>query len=158
MIPFCINLALALVWLLLGEPATSDRFFVGFALGFLIVRQGERVFPGSGYTRRTLAGLRFFLWFAKALVLANHAMAIAILSRSRRRMRPVVVDYPVDELSRGEILILSHCITLTPGTLTVEVALDDSLLRIHVFDGDNVDDVLNDIRTGLEKPILAFTR
>jgi multicomponent Na+:H+ antiporter subunit E len=73
-------------------------------------------------------------------------------------MCPVIVDYPVEGLRRGEILLLSHCITLTPGTLTVDVARDLHRLRLHVFDGRNVEAVIEEIRTGLEKPILAFTR
>jgi len=158
MTAFAINLALAVVWFLLGEPPTAERFFVGFILGFLVVLVGERALPESGYTRRMFAFLRFLIWFAKALVLANHTMAVAILTRRRRDMCPVVVDYPVAGLRRGEILLLSHCITLTPGTLTVDVARNLDRLRLHVFDGRNVEAVLEEIRTGLEKPILAFTR
>ena len=36
MLAFAINLALAVVWFLLGEPPTAERFFVGFILGFLV--------------------------------------------------------------------------------------------------------------------------
>jgi multicomponent Na+:H+ antiporter subunit E len=158
MIGFGLNLALAVVWFLLGDPPTAQRFVTGFLLGFLIVLAGERALPDAGYTRRTFAAVRFVLWFAVALVRANHAMAVAILTRRRRAMRPVVVDYPVEDLGRGEILLLSHCITLTPGTLTVDVAPDFSRLRLHVFDGQDVEEVIAGIRTGLEKPILAFTR
>ena len=158
MIAFGLNLALAVVWFLLGVPPTAERFLSGFLLGFLVVLLGERALPDSGYGRRVFACVRFVLWFGKALVLANHVMAVAILTRPRRRMNPVLADYSVEGLTRGEILLLSHCITLTPGTLTVEVAPDFSRLRLHIFDGRNAAAVLEDIRTGLEKPILAFTR
>jgi hypothetical protein len=40
----------------------------------------------------------------------------------------------------------------------VDVAPDLTKLKLHVFDGRNVEAVVEDIRTGLEKPILAFTR
>ena len=95
------------------------------------------------------------------ILVAPEEFCDLLRSQLRKRETPdgaVLAEYSVEGLTRGEILLLSHCITLTPGTLTVEVATDFSLLRLHIFDGENAEEVLADIRTGLEKPILAFTR
>lgn len=101
---------------------------------------------------------RFLLYFFRALFLAAIDMARVVLSRQRKQIVPGFIEYSVDHLSKLEILVLSHCITLTPGSATVEVAPDFSSLTIHVLDTRIVDAVVKSIREDLEDPILRWTR
>lgn len=154
---FAINAALAVIWLFLGDNPTPDRFVVGFLTGFLLVAVFEKVLPTQGYARRVLAFLRFLVLFARELAASNLTMARAILA-PREPARPALVDYPVAHLTRAEILLLSHCITLTPGTTTVEVAPDFRTLVLHAYDGADPAGVVEGIRRSLEAPIVAFLR
>lgn len=100
----------------------------------------------------------FLLYFIRAVVRANVELAIVVLSKRRKEIVPGFIDYPVDHLSPLEILVLSHFISLTPGSTTVEVADDLSSLVVHVFDTRGLDDLLESIRVDLEAPILRWTR
>lgn len=100
----------------------------------------------------------FLLYFIRALVLANIDLAKVVLSKRRKEIVPGFIDYPVDHLSKLEILVLTHCITLTPGSATIDIADDFSSVIVHVLDTRSLDALMKSIRDDLEAPILRWTR
>ena len=112
---FVLNLALALIWFFLGDEPDGARLFVGFMLGFGLVRAFRGVLGGESYTRRALALLVFLAVFGKELLVSNLQLARVVLFRSNASLKPEIFLYPVAGLTKLEILLLSHCITLTPG-------------------------------------------
>ncbi len=107
---------------------------------------------------RVVGFILFVFYFLRALVLANLQLAKTVLFEKRENLAPGFLDYPVEGLSRLEILVLSHCITLTPGTTTVEISPDFTRLTLHALDARDPDAVTRDIRNQLEAPILRWTR
>jgi multicomponent Na+:H+ antiporter subunit E len=73
-------------------------------------------------------------------------------------LRPAVVAYPLGLKSDAEITLLANLITLTPGTLSVDVSDDRRTLYIHCVDVDDVDAVVTDIRDGFEATIRRVFR
>lgn len=100
----------------------------------------------------------FVLAFLRALVLANLQLAKTILFVKREDLSPGFVTYPVEHLSKLEILVLSHCITLTPGTTTVEISDDFKTLTLHALDARDPEGTVKSIQDELERPILRWTR
>lgn len=104
----------------------------------------------------------YFLWylviFARELWLANWSLAQAVLRYRPERIHPGFIEYKTAGLSRFEVLLLSHSITLTPGTTTVQVADDLSSITLHAFDAARPREVCEAIRLGLEVPLLRWTR
>jgi multisubunit Na+/H+ antiporter MnhE subunit len=96
--------------------------------------------------------------FIRELVLANIAVAKAVLFHKNSDLAPGFLSYPLTGLSRFEILVLTHSITLTPGTASVEISDDFSELTVHAFDARDPDAVRASIKAGLETPLLAWTR
>lgn len=107
---------------------------------------------------RVLGFVLFVLYFLRALVLANVQLAKTILFEKRKDLSPGFMTYPVGQLSKFEILVLSHCITLTPGTTTVEISPDFTGLTVHALDARDPEATLRDIRSELEAPLLGWTR
>jgi multisubunit Na+/H+ antiporter MnhE subunit len=106
-----------------------------------------------------IVGFVLFLYhFFRELVLANFDLASLVLSKKREHIEPGFIEYPVAHLSKLEILILSHCITLTPGSATIEVTPDYSRLVLHILDLRKADAMVRSIREGLEIPLLRWTR
>jgi multicomponent Na+:H+ antiporter subunit E len=68
-------------------------------------------------------------------------------------LKPAVIAYPLGLTSDAEITLLANLITLTPGTLSVDVSDDRRTLFIHCVDVDDVDAVVADIRDGFEATI-----
>lgn len=108
--------------------------------------------------QRVLGFFLFVLFFLRALVLANLRLAKTILFEKRENLAPGFLSYPVERLSKLEIFVLSHCITLTPGTTTVEIASDFTRLTLHALDAREPEATLSGIKEELEVPILRWTR
>lgn len=152
-----LNLVIAVMWLLLGE-ASPASFAIGLLLGFALIAAFRRVLGSEDYVRRCLAFVRFVIVFVGEFVRANATVAWAVLFRSRNSMHPDFVSYDVAGLSRAEILLLSYCISLTPGTTTVDISEDFSTLVFHALDADDADAIRAEIDRTLKRGILSFTR
>ncbi|MGK3996559.1 Na+/H+ antiporter subunit E [Sorangium sp. So ce1024] len=107
---------------------------------------------------RVLGFVLFIFCFLRALVVANLQLARCILFQKRKDLAPGFLTYPVEQLSKLEIFVLSHCITLTPGTTTVEVSRDFTRLTLHALDARDAEATVRGIRDELEAPILRWTR
>jgi len=108
--------------------------------------------------RRTARAFLFLLIFIRELILSNLAIARAVLTRPRATLNPNFITYDVSGLKPWEILLLSHCITLTPGTTTVDISSDMTTLVLHVFDATDPDAVRLNLDRRLKNPMLDFTR
>lgn len=107
---------------------------------------------------RVLGFLLFIVHFTRELVMSNIAIAKSVLFQKNTDLAPGFVIYPIKGLSRFEILVLTHSITLTPGTASVMISDDFTELTVHAFDVRDPDAVCASIKSGLEKPLLAWTR
>lgn len=106
---------------------------------------------------RAFALVLFCLHFLRALIVSNIQMAAVVLFRPVRSLSPGFIRYPIGGLSEMEIILLSHCITLTPGTTSVEVSDDRQTLLVHALDARDADQARASIKQ-LEAPLLAWTR
>jgi multicomponent Na+:H+ antiporter subunit E len=153
-----LNLALALIWLFLSADPGIPAFLIGFVVGFLLLAIFRPILDSGSYVRRTLGLCRFVLVFVQQVLISNYAIAKAVFFRPLEMIRPNFITYDITGLTQWEILILSHLITLTPGTTSVDIEDDFKTLIIHVFDVEDPDVVRRQIDRGLKKPMLAFTR
>jgi len=100
----------------------------------------------------------FLLVFLYCFLLANYRLFIAIFTLPKSKITPGFVRYDIADLTSVEMLILSHCITLTPGTTSVEISKDHPTFLIHAFDVSNPHKVIHEIDYPLKKALLRFTR
>jgi multisubunit Na+/H+ antiporter MnhE subunit len=158
MMPFLLNLVIALIWLLLSEQLSAVAFAIGYLIGFAFVA-AFRAVPGSErYVRNTIAFLRFALVFVREFVVANVKVAGTVLARRREVLHPNFITYDVTGLTRLEILLVSYCISLTPGTTTVQITDDFQTLIVHALDASAPDVIRANIDRTLKRGILSFTR
>ncbi len=114
--------------------------------------------PASTWLRRAIGLVRFAVRFLKALIASNLQMARVVLFRPVGELTPDFIHYPISGLSPTEIVLLSHCITLTPGTTSVEISPDRRTLIVHALDAADHASVRRAIKQELEEPLLAWTR
>jgi len=97
--------------------------------------------------------------FSRDLVVSSLQVAKTVLS-PRDAARPRFVTVPLARArSDLEITMVANYITLTPGTLTVDVSPDRSTLLVHaLLAGETGDDVRADIREGIEPRVVRVTR
>jgi multicomponent Na+:H+ antiporter subunit E len=92
-------------------------------------------------------------YFVIQLVLANIQVAL-LLFKPNRLLKPAIVAVPLGEISDFALYCLSSMITLTPGTLSLEVSQDRKKLFVHVIHTDSPAETVRDIRNGFLARVL----
>jgi multicomponent Na+:H+ antiporter subunit E len=153
-----INLIIAVIWLFLSTDRTLADWIIGFIIGFLVLWIFHPVMGSRQYVRRWFALLRFLRIFLGEFLLANLNVAKAVLFQTRESLYPNFITYDVSSLTQLEILLLSYCITLTPGTTSVDLSGDSKTLIFHALDAHGPEGVRERIKRRLETPLLCVTR
>ncbi|MRS04639.1 Na+/H+ antiporter subunit E, partial [bacterium] len=96
--------------------------------------------------------VEFILYFLKELVIANLRLMITILS-PRMKLRPGVVEISLDLREDIPIVLLVNLISLTPGTLGLDVASDRSAYFVHTLWLDDPEQFEANIKNGFERRI-----
>ncbi len=154
---FLLNTLLALAWIALTGTPTPTNFAIGFALGFALLWLTQRLMMPSGYFRKVPQVIGFALFFLWELTKANVRMALVVLS-PRPAVRPAVVAIPLDVRSNGEITLLANLITLTPGTLYLDVSHDRCVMYVHTMHVDDLESFRRAIKTGFERRVMEVLR
>lgn len=104
---------------------------------------------------KLFAALAFLLYYLKEMARANVQVALDSV-RPRPRIHPALVEFPVEVRTDLQLSLLANLITMTPGTLCVDISEDRRIMVIHTLYGK---DPANAIRAlmKLEKGILRFT-
>ena len=93
-----------------------------------------------------------FLYFLKELLLSNAAVARSIL-RPVSSLSPGIVAVPLDLTSDAGITVLANLITLTPGTLSLDVSSDRRTLYVHALDVADPDAFRREVKEGFERRV-----
>ena len=126
-----------LIWLLLSE--SFDKFSVGLGL---VAASGVAWFNTDRSTSRfTIPRLRivwYFLWLVGRILQSGFHLSVLILHPALP-IDPKLIRYRTKLREEAGIVLLGNSITLTPGTITVEVNSQD--LVVHAMDDKSAHDV-----------------
>ena len=124
---------LVVVWVALWGDLTWGNI-VG---GGLVAATLLTIFPSAGprgdLVFRPLAALRFLAYFTYKLVEANAVVAWEVITPNNDSVHEGIVAVAVTGASEGVVTLLANAISLTPGTLTLEVRNDPPMLFVHVL-------------------------
>lgn len=151
------NLALALAWVGMTGALNASNLIVGFLVGYvvLLILQGPLAMRGHLFrVRRSIELLAIFLW---EMLLANFRVAWDVVTPTHL-MRPGVIAVPLDARDDLEILILANMVSLTPGTLSLDVADDRTVIYIHAMYLHDRDRITRAIKDGFERRLLEVMR
>ena len=157
MTAFLWNLFLAAVWALASGEFSLTNLVIGFVLGYAALRLGRNVLHSSSYAARVPRLIEFVLFFLWELLLANLRVAYDVLTPTHH-MRPGIIAFPLDASTDGEITLLANLISLTPGTLSLDVSADRKTLFIHSMYLRDAESEKRRIKTGIERRLLELLR
>lgn len=101
--------------------------------------------------------LALFAFLLQELVLG--ALRVAWLAlQPGLRLRSALVAYPLVVTSDAQITLLANMITLTPGTLSVDVSADRKTLYVHALDTPGAEILVGDIAAGFETRVLRVLK
>lgn len=127
-------------------------------IAYVVLRLASVRADRGGYFARVGICIGFVLYFLRELVMANIKMAYFTLS-PLRSLRPAILAVPLrDDLTDVEIMVLSSLLTLTPGTLSLDVSADRKILFVHFMHVEDADAAIREIQEGFERRLLEVTR
>lgn len=154
---FLINLLLAFIWVALTGAVSYSGFLLGFVLGFFVLWTMSREEDDRRYFTRLPKVFSFIVYFLYQVLKANIQVAYDVIT-PKYFFKPGIVRYPMGAESDFEINVLSTLISLTPGTLIIDVSGDKKALFIHVMYLESSESFVNSLKQGLERRLLEILR
>lgn len=147
-----LNILLAITWAALTASFTVTGLIVGFVIGYVALWFTQPLFGGgpSPYFNRVWATLRLAVYFHYDLIRSSIAVVWDVLT-PQQKSTPGLVEMPLDVQSDAEILLVTNLISLTPGTLSVDVSEDRKTLLVHAMFAEDPDALCRDLKHGMER-------
>ena len=147
----------ALVWLAVSGSFTVPNLLLSLAAGGLSLALVRGHIAPDGRRLRPLKMLSLLALFVKELALSAWKVAVLVAS-PKMALKPGIFAFPLTVDRDFEITLLANLITLTPGTLSVDVSADRMVLYVHAIDCSDPAGARRDIANGFERKILEAFR
>ncbi|MFG6148440.1 Na+/H+ antiporter subunit E [Halobacillus sp. B23F22_1] len=152
-----LNIIIAVMWMFLSETYNFTSFLVGYIIGILMLFVLQRFIPDTFYIKRVFSVVKLIMLFVRELLLSNIDI-VKLAYKPNLNIQPGIFALPIDLKSNWEITLLANLISLTPGTLSLEISEDYSKIYIHAMDVPDVEQSIKDIKETFEKAIMEVTR
>lgn len=147
------NVLFAIIWTAVTGSFTLMNFVFGFLLSMFALSLIREQVGTVGYVSRARRILALFLLFLYELMMSALKVARLVLS-PKMELKPGIFAYPLKVTEDFQITLLANLITLTPGTLSVDVSEDRRTLFVHAMDCSDPEGARRDIADGFERKIM----
>lgn len=155
---FLLNLLLSMVWVALTGQLNYVNFIFGFVLGFFILWLIHRSANAKkDYFFRVPKIIAFIGSFFFEMLKANFEVAVEIL-RMKRTIQPGIVKFETLCKTDFELTMFTNIISLTPGTLVLEISSDKKFIFIHGMNLKNKERFKANLQQKIEKKLLEIIR
>jgi len=150
---FVFNALLTFAWAAITGSFSAINLLFGFVLSIFAMWLIREQVGAQGYFTRTFRIISLLLLFLYELI--NSAWKVAILVMSPKLdIKPGIFAFPLTLEKDMEIALLANMITLTPGTLSVDVSEDKKFIYVHAIDASDPEAARKDIADGFERKIM----
>ncbi|HBT71476.1 MAG TPA: Na+/H+ antiporter subunit E [Lysinibacillus sp.] len=156
---FILNLFIATLWLLLQDEVTPhfSTFLMGFIVGMGILYAMHRFYGTQFYLRRVFSILKLLWLFNWELFLSSYSV-IRQITTPRLNITPGIFTYKTVLKGDWEITALALLLTLTPGSVVMEVSEEGDVFYIHAMDIEQSKDAVIRSIGKFEQAIMEVTR
>lgn len=150
-------LGLTLVWIILWRDLSTANVLGGLLVAALVTV----LYPLASFGRpvhsvRVVPVLAFAGYFLVQMVASNVVVARAILS-PKHKIRTGILEIPLPGCSDLVTTIVANAVTLTPGSMTIDVRDDPRRIYVHVLHLDPIEDARPTLHRLVELAMRAFT-
>ena len=148
-----LSLTLWVVWLALNNSVAPAHLALGAMLALVVPLAATHLADGAWPTlRNPHTMLRLVLTVLYDIVVSNIEVARRVLGPAAA-IKPGFIEVPLDLTNDWAITALAGIITMTPGTLTADIAVDRSHLLVHALHIDDADAMVASIKSRYETPL-----
>ncbi|WP_433886628.1 Na+/H+ antiporter subunit E [Pseudomonas vranovensis] len=151
-----LSLSLCLLWLLLNLSVSPGNLLLGALLGVVAPLLMAPLRPLQVRIRRPGTIVRLILRVGIDVLVSNLQVARGVWSAKRRPPRSRFVHIPLELRDAHGLAALSMITTVVPGTIWSELALDRSVLLLHVFDLDDEAQFIEHFKHTYERPLMEI--
>ncbi len=144
------SLLLAAAWLLMQGDASFGNMLLGALLAVALPLSARHMLPDLPRVRRPLLLVRYLLLVQWDILVSNVRVAKLALG-PLARLRPCIVDVPLDMDQPVVVAMLAMTITLTPGTVSLVIDAPNRRLLVHGLDVDDPDALVAEIKDRYER-------
>jgi multicomponent Na+:H+ antiporter subunit E len=152
-----INTFIALGYVGVQGQFTLSGFLIGFGLGYMALWVTQPLYGQSRYFKRVPKTAQLVGYFMVDLLRSNLQVFWDVITPGHIS-RPGIVGVPLSAATELEILLVANMISLTPGTLSIDLSEDRRILYVHVMYLDDPDRFRESVKEGLERRLLEVTR
>lgn len=152
-----LNILLAIAWMLLVGELEAETLIEGIIIGYLILWISRSALGGTKYFRKIPVTIMFIFYFIKEIVVANLKVAFDIIT-PKDYMKPGIIAYPLDIDTDLGITLFANLLTLTPGTLSLDVSSNKKTLYVHALYVNDADSFRKELKEGLERRLLEVLK
>ncbi len=148
---FLANILLALAWAALTGSIALLNVAFGFVLGYGILWLLQPLIGGpNAYFLRVYYLVRLVVMFHYELVVSSIQVIWDVLT-PRHLATPAIVEMPLDVKTDAGILLVTNLISLTPGTLSIDVTPDRKTLIVHAMFAKHPEEIVRQLKDGMER-------
>jgi multicomponent Na+:H+ antiporter subunit E len=152
-----LNLLFAGLFTILLGSGSIGVFLSGFGLGYAALWLSKPLYQNTRYFMTLPKTINLVAYFLKELVISNLRVLWDVITPGHIN-RPGIIGVPLTARTDLEIFVVASLISLTPGTLSVDLSEDRKTLFVHVMFLDDVEKAREEIKNGLERRILEVMR
>jgi len=154
---FLLNLFLAAGFCAVLGQLNISGFLAGFAIGYLALWITRPLYEPTLYFAKVSKILRLMGHFIWQLIVSNFRVLWDVVTPTHIS-RPGIIGVPLDAESDLEIMMVANLVSLTPGTLSLDVSADRKILYVHVMFLDDAETMRLQIKQGIEQRVLEAIR
>lgn len=147
-----LSLSLFLLWAALSNAASLGTLVLGALLALLLPFVVSPFWPDALRVRRPGVALRFAVRIGWDMLLANWAVARRVVG-PLTALQPAFVEVPLDLRDPFAATLLGSIVSLTPGTVSIDVDRERWVLQVHALDAPDPAALIRQIKQHYEKPI-----
>ena len=151
--PFRYNLLLAVGWCALMGRLTVLDLAAGFIIGGVALSLASPIFGASRYYDRVGSLVLLAIYFVRVFMVSCAEVVWDVLTPAHKS-RPAIVAIPLSTSDPFQIASLANLISLTPGSLSLDVSEDLTTLYVHAMFVDDPDQVRREVKAGLERRVI----
>lgn len=142
-----------------NQEPNASVIFVAFSGWYLLAWLLSYFYDRNGHFKKLPRIFGLVIFYLRQLFSASILVAYDVLT-PRKHIKPGILAFPLQAETDLEITLLANLITLTPGSLSIDVSKDRKILYVHeiYIKNNDLDRVKEKIRSGFENRILRITR
>lgn len=152
-----INLFIGVLWMFFQDDWSVLSFFTGYIFGLFVLYILRKFFPAKFYLFTLHAVVSLFLIFIHELFVSS-ILVIEKIIKPKIDIKPGIFALETNLQGDIEVTLLALLITLTPGSVVVEISPDNKVFYIHVMDTPELRDAVFQGKIRFEEAIKKVTR